>query len=290
MWGKTHILREDSERRRGVFVVWFRLRSKEVHRTRGYRCPSKKKKKEKPKQRTHKIKRTETETHSNKANMTETIALFGATGGTGKPFLAAALAAGYKVQAMVRTPSKVTATDGLTVIQGDFSNEQAIQKTIKGATFIVSLAGGPMQGKPKEYPKDLMLNFVQKLVAAAKKESSVKVLLYQAGAFSALPDGTLPMSMHIFRTVVGSWFMGLTPNFMDNEQVIKYISTQQEAISFKTIVTRPGGLSDSEGGKTLKASDDPETGFVAFKDVAAFTLKALTDESLYGTYPFVKIA
>lgn len=220
---------------------------------------------------------------------TETIALFGATGGTGKPFLAAALAAGYKVQAMARTPSKLTEADGLTVIRGDFSNKEAIEKTIKGATYIVSMGGGPT-GKPKEYPENLMLDFVKKLVAAAKKEASVKVFLYQAGGFVSLPDGTLPISMHIIRTLVGFWILGLKPNLMDHEQVLKYIDTEQESIQFKTIVTRPGGLNDSQGGKTLKASEDPETGMVAFKDLAAFSLTALKDESLYGTYPFVKLA
>jgi hypothetical protein len=224
--------------------------------------------------------------------MTEIIALFGATGGTGKPFLDAALTAGYKVRAMVRTPSKLkTRHDNLMVIEGDFSNADAIQKTIEGATYVVSMAGGPMTGWSKDYPKDLMINFVKILVPLLKKESSVKVLFYQAGAFSALPDGTLPWSMRIFRTLVGSWIMGIYPNFKDNEAIIQNIDKVKESLPFKTIVTRPGGLKDSEGGKTLVASDtDPETGFVAFQDLAKWSLTAMKDESLYGKYPFVKLA
>ena len=224
--------------------------------------------------------------------MSETIAVFGATGGTGKHFLGFALKAGYKVQAMVRSPSKVTEkSPNLTLIEGTFSDGDAIAKTLKGATYIVCMGGGPMTGWSKDYkPKDLMLNFVKTLIPLAKKESSIKVFLYQAGAFSALPDGTLPMSMRIFRTVVGSWVMGLYPNFMDNEQIIKYVDGEKDSLPFKIIITRPGGLQEKEGGQELKASEDPEMGFVAFKDLAAFNLKAMKDESLYGTYPFVKLA
>jgi len=221
--------------------------------------------------------------------MSEIIALFGATGGTGKHFVTAALAAGYKVQALARTPSKVTAADGLAVVEGDFGNTEAIAKTLKGATYVVSMGGGPM-GKPKEYPADLMLNFVKTLLAEAQKVKSIKVLLYQAGFFAALPDGTLPFMLKILRTVIGSWYLGIGPNIMDHEAIIKYIDEQKDSLPFKTIVTRPGGLDDSEGGKTLKASEDPEMSVIAFKDLAAFSLEAMKDESLYGTYPFIKLA
>ena len=84
----------------------------------------------------------------------ETIALFGATGGTGKHFLSMALEAGYTVKIMVRTPSKITLTNNkLTVIEGDFFNKDAIQKTITGADYVVSLAGGPMTGKQADSPR-----------------------------------------------------------------------------------------------------------------------------------------
>ena len=79
--------------------------------------------------------------------MSETIALFGGTGSTGQHFLTLALEAGYKVNILVRNPSKVTITsnnNNLTVLEGDFSNHEAIEKTIQGATYVVSMAGGPL--------------------------------------------------------------------------------------------------------------------------------------------------
>ena len=133
-----------------------------------------------------------------------------------------------------------------------------------------------------------MLNFVKTLVGFLKESTTVKVFLFQAGAFSALPNGELPMMMKIMRKVVGAWAMGLGPNYKDNEAVIKYIGSIQNEIGFNTIVTRPGALAEKEGGATLGASKSPPMTPVTFKDLAAFSLKAIKDESLYGTYPFVQ--
>ena len=70
--------------------------------------------------------------------------------------------------------------------------------------------------------------------------------------------------------------------------VIQYIGSIRNEIKFKTIVTRPGALTENAGGATLGVMESPPMTPVAFKDLAAFSLKALKDESLYGTYPFVK--
>ena len=120
-----------------------------------------------------------------------------------------------------------------------------------------------------------------------KQVKTIKVFLFQAGAFSALPNGDLPFMIRIFRVILGSWVMGLGPNYMDNEAVIKYVDSIQSDIDFKTIVTRPSALDDSEGGATLAVTETPPTSKTAFKDLASFTLQAIKDQLLYGTYPFV---
>ena len=48
------------------------------------------------------------------------LAIFGATGRTGKPLVKQALEAGHEVVALVRTPAKMPLpSDRLTVVQGD---------------------------------------------------------------------------------------------------------------------------------------------------------------------------
>jgi hypothetical protein len=220
--------------------------------------------------------------------MTETIALFGATGGTGKYLLPAALEAGYKVQALVRTPSKVeTKHENLTLIEGDFSNDAAITETVKGAHYVISCAGGPL-GKPKDYPEGMMLNFITLLWPKLEAESQLKVFLYQSGAFVPKPDGSNPFMMKLMRATMGR-MVGITPNVDENEKVGKFMDSNPTK-SFSVIVTRPGMINDKEGGQKLVASDSPPMGSITFKDLAFFTLEAIKDESLAGKYPFVVVA
>lgn len=77
------------------------------------------------------------------------IALFGATGKTGQYFLADALAAGYSVKALARSPERLTEThDRLEVIPGDVLDEAAVRKTVAGTDIVVSLFGH-VKGSPK---------------------------------------------------------------------------------------------------------------------------------------------
>lgn len=226
--------------------------------------------------------------------MTETIALFGGTGNTGKCFLKLALDGGFQVQAMVRSKAKVDESlqknDKLKLTEGDFSNKEAIKETMKDATYIVSMGQGPM-GKPSEYPPDLMLNFFKTIVEIVKEDNpcpKLKVLLYQAGAFSALPDKPLPMVGSFFKKVVGEWIMRIGPNIEDNTKVIQYIYDNSGTIGFNTIVSRPAALADKPSNATLRADHFSSSNFsITFYDLAVWSLKAIQDQSLYGTYPFV---
>lgn len=61
----------------------------------------------------------------------ETLGLFGASGRTGKHIMEDALEKGWNVQALVRNPSKLDLEhENLKVIQGDFTNDAAVQEMI----------------------------------------------------------------------------------------------------------------------------------------------------------------
>jgi hypothetical protein len=222
--------------------------------------------------------------------MAETIALFGATGNTGSAVLQTALDAGYAVRIMVRSAAKVKIENPkLTIFEGDYKNVEAIEKTVAGADYVISVAGGPM-GKPAEYPVGMMLDFVKLLVKAMMAVPTVKVFLYQSGAFVPLADGTHPLCMRFMKKVVGECIAGIGPNLTDNHNVHKYIASIQGEIQFKTIVTRPGGLNEGGAGEIKLAavtSGCGPMGMTAFKDLGRFTVEAIKDESLYGSFPFV---
>lgn len=75
-----------------------------------------------------------------------TIALFGATGRTGRPLLENALARGWDVTALVRDPARLPvapagASGQLTTVTGDLQNADAVASVIEGADAVISVIG-----------------------------------------------------------------------------------------------------------------------------------------------------
>mmetsp|Transcript_60304 Transcript_60304/g.147992 ORF Transcript_60304/g.147992 Transcript_60304/m.147992 type:complete len:247 (+) Transcript_60304:57-797(+) len=205
---------------------------------------------------------TDTTTTSKKMSGIETIALFGATGKTGRYCLTQALGHGYKVRALVRDKSKLDASlfevSNLTILQGDFStdNKSSIEECLSGADYVIVMAGctppnegGSGGGGGGSYPQNMMLDFFKLLTMTIDKmigtsRTNVKVLLYQAGAFSVTQGQRLPIGMNILKVVVGDWMMGLGPMVNDNNDVIRYVAEQNHTWRFRAIVIRPAQIKD----------------------------------------------
>jgi uncharacterized protein len=108
------------------------------------------------------------------------IALIGATGFVGSKVLAEALTRGHQVTAVVRTPGKVEARPGLTVVQGDASDAASLAALVKGHDAVVSAYNGP-RGAP-EFSQAYLAG-VRGVIGAAK-QSGVKRVLWVGGAGS----------------------------------------------------------------------------------------------------------
>ncbi|QEO14506.1 SDR family oxidoreductase [Agromyces intestinalis] len=115
-----------------------------------------------------------------------TIALFGATGKTGRRVLDRALAAGYDVRALVRTPAKLDVTnDRLTVIQGDVTDTDAVERTIAGSDAVLSLFG-----QVKGSPRTLQTDGTRVIVAAMQRHGVRRLVTLSGGGLHA--DGDRP--------------------------------------------------------------------------------------------------
>lgn len=111
----------------------------------------------------------------------KTIAVFGASGRTGKPFVNKALQAGYAVIALVRTPASFPITHpSLKIIQGDILKAAEVNKTIAGTDAVVSLIGHVNRSAA-----DLQTTATRHIVAAMKKHGVKRLISLTGGG---VPD------------------------------------------------------------------------------------------------------
>lgn len=113
--------------------------------------------------------------------MKQKMALFGASGRTGKIVLEKALKNGYQVRALVRNPDKLSfAHPSLTVIQGDILDYSKVSETIQGTEGVISLIG-----QVKGSPVDLQTKATN-LILTAMKEAGISRIISLTGG--GVPD------------------------------------------------------------------------------------------------------
>src|SRR4051812_11190059 len=96
------------------------------------------------------------------------LTVFGATGGVGRELVTQALDAGHHVTAYVRSPAKLTAAHpNLTVITGELTDRDAVQRAIHGADAVITALGPSLDRKATGMP---LLEGTRTIVAAMRAE------------------------------------------------------------------------------------------------------------------------
>ena len=110
------------------------------------------------------------------------IAIFGASGGTGRLLTERSLAAGHTVAALVRTPVKFAYADRVRVVQGDAFTPSAISGTVQGAEAVFSALGAH-----SPFARDETLERGVPLIVEAMQAAGVKrmIALGSAGALDS---------------------------------------------------------------------------------------------------------
>lgn len=81
------------------------------------------------------------------------LTVFGATGGVGREVVTQALDAGHDVRAYVRNPAKLDlAHPNLTVITGELTDREAVQRAVGGADAVISALGPSLDRKATGMP------------------------------------------------------------------------------------------------------------------------------------------
>src|SRR4051812_45547097 len=74
---------------------------------------------------------------------TPKILILGGTGPTGRHIVDQALARGYDVTVLVRSPEKANDLNGAKLVVGDARDEKALRQAIKGRDAVISALGTP---------------------------------------------------------------------------------------------------------------------------------------------------
>ena len=206
------------------------------------------------------------------------IALFGATGKTGREFLEKALEKGYKIKALVRDPGKLkTLHKNLEVIKGDVLNKEDVMKCIEGTDMTVSLFGH-VKGSPEWLQTDGTKNILE-----AMKGHEVPRIISLSGGGLPFPEKDQPK----FPDKMIRFIMKLAVPKILND-AIEHAKVLKESDLKWTIVRGPRLTNEPEKGEYrvgwvgVNASTK-----IGRPDLADFILRLVEDESYDYQMPFV---
>ncbi len=208
----------------------------------------------------------------------KTIALFGATGQSGQPFLEKALAAGYTIKALVRDAAKVTQkSDRLELIVGDVLNAADVNGTILGADLVVSLIGH-VKGSPEWVQTDGIRNMV-----AAMKQHNVERIISLSGGAVPFPEKDQPkFTDKVFGFIMNTFFSKVIKDAEKHTEVLRESGLKWVVVRGPRLTNDPaegkyrvGWVGVNSGTKLTRA------------DLADFLIKQVEDETYNGQMPFV---
>jgi putative NADH-flavin reductase len=193
------------------------------------------------------------------------VAIFGATGRTGRNVVAQALRRGHRVGALTRDPTRIDRHPGLRVVAGDVRDPDAVAETLRGADAIISTLGRQRRGP------DICAEGIRTVlsVMAADGPDRIVVLSNYGVADSRRPTAYVALSWLLERPVL-----------RDKERMEALL----RASDVDWTVVRAPILTDGPRTDRYRTGTDLRptlTARVARADLAAFMLDAVQEH----TYP-----
>lgn len=206
-----------------------------------------------------------------------TIALFGATGKTGRHVLDKALAQGISVRALVRDPAKLhTQAPGLTVIQGDALDPEAVARTIEGSDAVISVVGH-VKGSPDTLQTDATRHIVNAMTAAGQR----RLITLSGGGLRApldqprLPDRIITSALKLMAGKVLADAEG-------HLEVLRESGLEWTVVRGPRLTDKPGQGAYRVGWVGVDSSTQ-----ISREDLADFLLTQVDSREYLGQLPFV---
>ncbi len=200
------------------------------------------------------------------------IALFGATGGTGRQVMEQALAAGHAMTALVRDPSKIEAGRGLTLIQGDVLDQESTSRCVQGADAVICVLGSGVGTEPVE------ARGTQRIIEAMQRYGVRRLI---AVTSLGVGDSRAQVSAE-FQQAMDTVLQPIIAAKTEQERLVR-------ASGLDWTIVRPGGLSDGPRTGDYQYGTEPTlmAGLISRADVAEFVLRQLSDASYLHQCPAV---
>ena len=196
------------------------------------------------------------------------VALFGATGGSGKLLLKLLVAAGHRVAVLVRTPAKLgeyAQHERVEVIEGDATAEADVRRTMAGAEVVYSTLGNVPRAKTMVMER-AFTTIVETAAGAKEKPRCVFVTTVGVG----------PTSWVVW------FFLSLFVGFQvirDYERADKCV---REAEGGKCVLVRPNELTDKPAKGYIASDSGAWQASVSRQDLAQFLFDLLEEEKYDG--------
>ncbi len=205
------------------------------------------------------------------------IALFGATGKTGRRVLARALDQGLTVRALVRDPGKLAgSTPGLTVIHGDILDASAVDEAVAGADVVLSLFG-----QVKGSPPSLQTDGTALIVAAMKRHGVTRIVTLSGGGLPA-PRDRPGVPDKIIRFLLKTLSGHVLEDAQGHLAVLEASGLDWTVVRGPRLTEKPGTGSYRVGWVGVNASTQ-----ISRDDLADFILTQIDDRTFSGQLPFV---
>jgi uncharacterized protein YbjT (DUF2867 family) len=195
------------------------------------------------------------------------VAVFGATGGTGRHLVEQALAKGHRVTAFARGAGTIAPRSGLAVVAGDSRDARAIAEAVSGQNAVLCALGG-RPWRPGERVCSSAMRHIVAAMAAHGARRVVAISTFGAGDTRA-HVGWLARQL-LFGVVLRS-------EVADKEAMERTLA----ATDLDWTVVRVGLLGDGAARATWRAADDGSIrgmGRISRADVAAFMLSSLASD------------
>lgn len=205
------------------------------------------------------------------------LAIFGATGGTGRQLVEQALAMGHEVVAFVRDPSKLTTRhERLTIVPGTVTDQAAVESAVNGVEAVISVLGP--RGNDRNKP---ITRGTQNILTAMEEYGVRRFVLSSTPSASDpndSPDFRFKIAIGLVRLVLRSAY----EDIVNTAQVVR-------ASDCDWTIVRVSMLTDAPKAGSVKVGYvDKKMGMrLSRADLAEFMLKQVQDTKYLRQAPAI---